>query len=173
MSPPLPDILEGGLDIIFVGINTGFTSAKATHYYAHSSNRFWKMLYKSGLVPTPLLPQDDWKLPRFRIGLSDVVKRVTFGSKDLSALELKKGGGILRNKMYFYRPKIVCFNGLVAYHALFGAKGDPGPTRNRMNGSRVFSIPSTSARNTRYSDGELLFFFKQLHDLRCKIRSSQ
>ena len=163
---PLPDILEGGLDIIFVGINTGTYSAKMGHYYARPQNLFWPMLYQSGLIPFPLKPEDDWKLIRFRIGVTDAVKRVTDGAGDLSPAELKEGGEIVRRKMMFYQPRIVCFNGLTSYRALFGSDDRPGLKPDRIGASRVFAVPSTSRRNAFYSREKLLFWFKELHRFR-------
>lgn len=164
MRPSLPDILEADLDIVFVGINPGINSSKAGHYYSHKANRFWPMLYQSGLLPAPLGPQDDWKLPRFRIGLTDLVKRVTSGSSELSTAELESGGDILRKKVAYYRPRIVCFIGLLSYRSLFGRASSPGPAKHKIHHSHLFSIPSTSARNTRYSNERLLSWFVQLKD---------
>lgn len=170
MISSLPDILEADLDILFVGINPGTYSAKAGHYYAHAANRFWPMLYHGGLLPVLLLPKDDWKLPRFRIGITDLVKRVTDGSHALSSSELKQGGEIVRKKISYYRPKIVCLNGIIVFRTLFGYREDPGLTQNQIDTSRIFSIPSTSPRNAFYSTEQLLHLFKRLNVLRNKIR---
>lgn len=163
---PLPDILEGDLDIIFVGINTGTYSAKMGHYYARPQNLFWPMLYESGLLPISLKPEEDWKLIRFRIGVTDAVKRVTDGSSDLSLAELAEGGEIVRRKMLFYQPRIVCFNGLTSYRALFGPDDRPGLKPDRIGASRVFVVPSTSRRNAFYSREKLLIWFKELDRFR-------
>lgn len=163
---PLPDILEAGLDVVFVGINTGTYSAKVGHYYARPQNLFWSMLHESGLIPLPLKPEDDWKLVRFGIGLTDAVKRVTDGSSDLSPAELKEGGEIVQRKILFYQPRIVCFNGLTSYRALSGSDDGPGPKRERIGTSRIFVVPSTSRRNAFYPRGKVLFWFKELNRFR-------
>lgn len=165
---PLPDILEGELDIVFVGINTGTYSAKRGNYYARPQNLFWPMLHESGLTPFLLRPEDDWKLVRFRIGLTDAVKRVTDGSADLSPAELEEGGAIVRKKILFYRPRIVCFNGLTSYRALFAGEGGPGPKPETIGSTRVFAVPSTSRRNASYSREKVLFWFKALHRFRAE-----
>ncbi len=169
MRASLPDILEADLDIVFVGINPGLASSKAGHYYAHKANRFWPMLHQSGLLPLPLGPEDDWKLLRFRIGMTDLVKRVTSGSADLSAVELKKGGTMLRNKIRYYQPRVVCFIGLVSYRSLFGPTCLPGPSETKIHTSRLFAIPSTSARNARYTNEKLLSWFIQLAHFRKEV----
>ncbi|HLG21328.1 MAG TPA: mismatch-specific DNA-glycosylase [Candidatus Manganitrophaceae bacterium] len=164
MNASLPDILEGDLDIVFVGINPGAYSAQTGHYYARPSNLFWTTLHQSGLIPQPLQPKDDWKLPRFRIGLTDIVKRSTDSSQDLSADELKTGGEIVRKKILFYRPRTVCFNGLTAYRALFGPTEGPGAKEARIGSSALFVVPSTSRRNARYPKEEVILWFRRLKE---------
>ncbi|UCE01358.1 MAG: mismatch-specific DNA-glycosylase, partial [Candidatus Latescibacterota bacterium] len=58
-SAPLPDHVQPGLRLLFVGINPGLRSAATGHHYAGHSNRFWKLLYDSGLVPEPLTAARD------------------------------------------------------------------------------------------------------------------
>jgi len=166
MKSSLPDILEGDLDIVFVGINPGRYSDKLGHYYAQPANRFWPLLFESGLLPAPLRPQDDWKLPRFRLGLTDVVQRPTASSTDLSAKELRLGGEVLRRKILFYRPRILCFNGLTAYRALFKNEVSAGLKTFKIGMSAIFAIPSTSPRNARYSKVHLLSYLAQLQSFR-------
>ena len=50
----LPDYLRPGLDVVFVGINPGLSSAAAGHHYAGRTNHFWPLLYEAGFVPEPL-----------------------------------------------------------------------------------------------------------------------
>lgn len=164
----LPDILEDDLDIVFVGINPGVYSAEQGHYYAHPGNLFWPMLYQSGLIPTSLKPEDDWKLTRFRMGLTDTVKRVTESASDLSTADRREGGEILRRKIRFYSPRMVCFNGLTAYSTLFGRCDGPGPKEPLIGTSRLFVIPSTSRRNAHYQKDEILHWFTQLRLFRQK-----
>lgn len=108
----LPDILEADLQIVFVGINPGTSSAQVGHYYARTTNLFWPMLFESGLIPHLLEPEEDWKLIRFGIGLTDVVKRPSGSASDLSPAEFEAGAIAVRNKILMYHPRIVCFNGL-------------------------------------------------------------
>ena len=36
--------------VLLVGINPGVRSSQVGHHFAGPSNRFWKLLYESGLV---------------------------------------------------------------------------------------------------------------------------
>src|SRR3979409_1550624 len=79
----LPDYLAPGLKLVFIGINPGVYSAQVGHYYARPGNLFWWALSNSGLVKTPVGPEDDAKLLDMGIGFTDVVKRPTNSSGDL------------------------------------------------------------------------------------------
>ena len=56
-SPPdlplLKDRIRPGVRVLLVGINPGVRSALTGHHFAGYSNRFWKLLAESGLVPVP------------------------------------------------------------------------------------------------------------------------
>ncbi|SRR5579884_188112 len=164
--PSLPDILEADLKIVFIGINPGTYSAQVGHYYARSTNLFWPMLYESGLIPLRLTPEDDWKLVRFGIGLTDVVKRSSDSASDLAREEFEAGAIVVRNKILMWRPRIVCFNGLTAFRAVFSRNEGPGPKPDRIGESRVFVVPSTSRRNAAYPREQVLFWFKELNRFR-------
>jgi len=50
----LRDRIRPGVRVLFVGINPGIRSATVGHHFAGPSNRFWKLLYESGLVGEPI-----------------------------------------------------------------------------------------------------------------------
>ena len=58
----LPDYLKEDLDIVFIGINPGLTAAFSGRYYGGPGNHFWQALHLSGLSPTPMTSQDDFKM---------------------------------------------------------------------------------------------------------------
>ena len=57
--PPLRDRIRPGVRVLFVGINPGIRSSLTGHHFAGFSNRFWKLLYESRLVPEPIGHEDD------------------------------------------------------------------------------------------------------------------
>lgn len=151
----LPDYLEANLNLVFVGFNPGTRSAKVGHYYAGPGNLFWPLLYETGLIATPLTYRDDARLVEYGIGLTDLVKRSTPSSADLSTAEARAGACVLERKLLHYAPKVVCFNGKGVYGwyrrqrpVILGVQDDTIGT------SRVFVVPSTSARNGRISRAE-------------------
>src|SRR5919197_171696 len=87
----LPDYLEADLKLLFVGINPGLISAAAGHYYANPRNSFWRLLYEAGLTPVLLRPEEDYRMPEFGFGLTDIVKRPSRGVGDLKTTEFLVG----------------------------------------------------------------------------------
>ena len=57
---PLPALIHffrlhpPGVAVLFVGINPGVRSSLTGHHFAGYSNRFWKLLFESRLVPEPI-----------------------------------------------------------------------------------------------------------------------
>jgi TDG/mug DNA glycosylase family protein len=145
----LPDYLREGLDIVFVGINPGVQSARVGHYYANSRNPFWLLLYKAGLTPRQLRPDEDHLLPSFGCGITDIVKRPSRGVADLTAGDFRQGREILKAKLLACHPRIVCFNSKTGFVNFFapGAFRRFGRQAVSIGRSRVFVMPSTSPAN--------------------------
>ena len=166
----LPDYLPDRPDILFVGINPGSYSARQGHYYARATNRFWWALHASGLVPVPLVPQEDWRVIEFGLGLTDLVKRPTNSAADVRSDEFAASRLILADKIIRVQPLIVCFNGLTGYQQFFQEPTSPGRQARRLHGAWVFVLPSTSARNAAYSRAAVLQYFRDLGALRGELR---
>ena len=66
----MPEMAEAykAKGVLFVGINPGVRSALTGHHFAGFSNRFWKLLSESALVPEPITYLDDARLPEFGFG---------------------------------------------------------------------------------------------------------
>ncbi len=145
----LPDYLGHGLDIVFVGINPGVQSARAGHYYANPRNPFWILLYKAGLTPRLLRPDEDHQLPALGYGITDIVKRPSRGVADLNAADFRRGRRILEGKLLAYQPRIVCFNSKTGFVNFFGPAAFRrfGRQAVTIGASRVFVMPSTSPAN--------------------------
>lgn len=114
---PLPDIIAEGLKILFVGYNPGITSAKNKHHYAHRSNRFWRLLFESGLTPYKFSSEDDYKLLELGFGSTNIVDRPSRGAGDIKRDEIKKGSENLYCMIKKIKPKIVCYVGIGVYKA--------------------------------------------------------
>lgn len=174
----LPDYLAHDLLILFVGINPGLRSAEVGHHFAGYSNRFWKLLNEARLVPIPVTCKDDWRLPEWRYGLTNIVARPTPGMKDLTARDYDRGRTTLLARINQYQPRIVALLGVTVWNQLFPGessqttrqRGTPGVRRvglqSRMIGSsKIFVLPNPSGRNAHYSYQEMLALFRELRRL--------
>ena len=59
----IPDYLGPSLDVVLVGINPGIRSAEKGHHFAGIGNKFWNLLFESGLVPRRMTYEEDFRLP--------------------------------------------------------------------------------------------------------------
>src|SRR4029077_7605040 len=105
----LKDRIRPGLRVLFVGINPGVRSSLTGHHFAGYSNRFWKLLSESRLVPEPIGYADDRRLPERGVGVSNVVPRPTPGIDTLAPDEYVAGPRVLGRKIRRVRPPIVAF----------------------------------------------------------------
>jgi TDG/mug DNA glycosylase family protein len=163
--PPLRDRIRPGVRVLFVGINPGIRSALTGHHFAGYSNRFWKLLYESGLVAEPITYEDDGRLPEWGYGITNIVARPTRGIDALRPHEYVDGRARLRRKILRHRPAVVAAVGLTVFRALFpGHTGaiPLGLQRERIGDSSVFVLPNPSGRNANYSYAEMLASFRAL-----------
>ena len=186
----LKDCLEPGVRVLFVGINPGVRSAQTGHHFAGFSNRFWKLLTESGLVPEPITYVDDRRLPEFGYGITNLIARPSPGIGDLSPAEYVAGWKILDRKIRRYRPEVVALVGITLFRAIEpllageldllrrsrgAADGgrqtrammkarriEPGPQPAVIHGARVFVLPNPSGRNANFSYAEMLDAFVAL-----------
>ena len=114
----LKDRIKPGVRVLFVGINPGVRSARTGHHFAGYSNRFWKLLFESGLVPTPITFEQDDRLPDFGFGITNLIARPSPGIDDLAPGEYVEGWKILHRKIRRYRPEILALVGVTLYRAI-------------------------------------------------------
>jgi TDG/mug DNA glycosylase family protein len=168
----LKDRIAPGLRVLFVGINPGVRSALSGHHFAGFSNRFWKLLRDSGLVPEPLVSEQDARLLEWGYGITNLIARPTPGINDLKPSEYVEGWTVLERKIRRYRPAVVALVGITLYRAiqpLLGAKGTPraraippGFQAESIHGARIFVLPNPSGRNANFSYDEMLAAFTEL-----------
>ena len=104
--------------MLFVGINPGVRSAETGHHFAGFSNRFWKLLAESRLVPEPITYVDDGRLVEWGLGITNLIARPTPGINDLRPQEYVEGWTILERKIRRYRPAVVALVGVTVYRAI-------------------------------------------------------
>src|SRR5512132_893509 len=115
----LKDRIRPGLSILFVGINPGVRSAVTGHHFAGYSNRFWKLLFESGLVPERIGYADDVRLPEWGYGITNLVRRPTPGIDTLKPLDYAAGRAALSRKIRKNQPSVVALVGVTLFRAMF------------------------------------------------------
>ena len=175
----LPDYIEPGVRILLVGINPGLRSAHVGHHFAGHSNRFWKLMFDARLITEPLNYHDDWRLPEWGLGLTNMITRPTAGSAELSQAEYHASCHDLKRKVETYQPQIVALLGLTLGSILAASCRQsealkfsrPAKTRVGLQpycfaGAQVFVLPNPSGRNAHYTYQDMLKLFQNLQRLK-------
>jgi double-stranded uracil-DNA glycosylase len=164
--PPLRDCIVPPVRALFVGINPGVRSALTGHHFAGYSNRFWKLLYESRLVPEPIGYNDDRRLPEWGFGITNLIARPTPGIDTLRRDEYIGGARVLKRKIRRARPAVVAFVGVTLFRSVFERPaGQPvhiGLQPETLEGAAVFVLPNPSGRNANFSYAEMLEAFTAL-----------
>lgn len=171
----LPDFLDYGLSILFVGINPGLRSSEVGHHYAGPSNRFWKLLFEAELIPNEMTYQDDGRLLDYGYGFTNLIAKPTAGIQDLSRQDFLRGRRTLVTKIEKYQPALVALLGISVARVLLPpipSKHTKKPAAHSslqtglqsvfLSGIRVFVLPNPSGRNAHYSHQDMKGLFLEL-----------
>jgi len=166
----LPDYIAPALDLVLIGINPGIRSAQKGHHFAGAGNKFWNLLFDSGLVPRRLTYEDDFRLPEHGIGITNIVSRPSPSSADLGPRDFEKGRGSLLKKIETYRPRTAAFVGVTVFRELWPAiapgpapKEIPcGPRPETIGETALFVLPNPSGRNAHFTYAEMLSYWRGL-----------
>ena len=165
----LTNHIRPGVRILFVGINPGLRSAATGHHFAGHSNRFWKLLFESKLAPEPLTHQDDWRLPDWGLGLTNIIQRPSAGIDVLKPREYIAGRKRLIATVKHYRPHAVALLGVTIYRTLFPeyrtGRISLGLQDKTLADRPVFVLPNPSGRNAHYSYRAMLTAFCALRNV--------
>jgi len=144
----LPDLLDHGLVVVFIGINPSPLAATTGHRFAGPSNRFWRVIHLAGFTPVLLRADQDWLLPQYGCGLISAISRPTRRANELSRVELAATGDALRAKIERHRPKWIAFLGKGAYSAIMARRDIAWGHQNKtMGAAQVWVLPDPSGLN--------------------------
>ena len=171
---PLRDRVGPDVKVLFVGINPGMRSDAIGHHFAGYSNRFWKLLYESGIVPEPIGAHDDIRLPEWGLGITNLVPRATPGIDTLTPGEYTSGLRVLRRKVRRWKPDIVALVGVSLYRFIFGRKGvvKLGLQTETFEGAQVFVLPNPSGRNANFTYAQMLAAFGTVSGRELSVRGN-
>jgi double-stranded uracil-DNA glycosylase len=148
MTGILPDVLVHDLEIVFCGTAAGSASARLGAYYAGPGNAFWRTLYKVGLTPHLLRPEEYPQITAWNMGFTDLAKTISGSDSVLSKTHFNAGR--LRNLVLEYRPRILAFTGKRAAQEFVGHSVDYGLLPGTIGITRLFALPSPSAAARRF-----------------------
>jgi double-stranded uracil-DNA glycosylase len=165
VDKPLPDIVAPNLRVLFCGINPGLRSAELGHNFARPGNRFWPAVHGSGFTPRLLRPEQDAELPRYGLGITNLVSRATAAASELTDEELRAGGAELQALVTRFRPQVVAVVGLGAYRTAFRRpKATIGLQEDTIAGVPVWLLPNPSGLNANHQLPELIRLFGKLRE---------
>ncbi len=146
------------MDVLFVGTNPGIKSARIGHYFAGTSNMFWRLLYESKLTEERLRTEFDFKITNYGYGLTDVVKRPTRSTSELRKDDGRGSRKRLDGIVEENSPKVVAFVGKAGFRYYLGDNTielQYGKQNLEINKSNVYLLPSTSGQSfadTKYHE---------------------
>ena len=106
---PLPDVLATDLAVVFCGVASGDDSSARPVYYAGHRNRFWGALWRIGLTPRQLRPEEYELVLTYDVGLIDL-GRPRSGTPPSTGTRDAEIAAFLA-KIAENAPTIVAFNG--------------------------------------------------------------
>ena len=151
--------------VLFVGINPGLRSAQVGHHFAGPSNRFWRLLHESGLVPVLLGFEDDARVQEWGYGLTNIIPRPTSGIDGLKSEDYVSGRRLLLSKIRRHRPQVVALVGVTIFRALFPhvrGKVVLGLQKESLESACLFVLPNPSGRNATVPYRGMLAAFRKL-----------
>ncbi|MGY1707351.1 G/U mismatch-specific DNA glycosylase [Geodermatophilus sp. SYSU D00697] len=160
---PLRDVVAPDLDVLFCGINPSLLSAARGHHFARPGNRFWPALHLAGLTPRRMTPDEDGELPRYGLGVTNLVDRPTRTAAELTPDELRAGAAALTDLVGRYRPRVVAVLGVGAYRTGFGRpRAVLGRQDERIGGASTWVVPNPSGLNAHYQLPDLARLYREL-----------
>ncbi|MCL7376641.1 G/U mismatch-specific DNA glycosylase [Streptomyces sp. 35G-GA-8] len=148
----IPDVVAGGLRVLFCGINPGLMSAATGHHFARPGNRFWPVLHLSGFTPRQLSPTEQDELLNYGLGITNVAARATARADELTDEEFREGGRLLAAKVARLRPNWLAVAGITAYRTAFDdKKARVGPQERTLGDTRIWALPNPSGLNAHWT----------------------
>jgi TDG/mug DNA glycosylase family protein len=154
----LPDLIDGGVRLLFVGINPGLRSVAVQGHFAPRGNRFYPALLRAGITDhlidasAGLSAADRAYLLGQGIGITSLVARATASADELGSEELVEGARALADRVRGFSPRVVAILGVTAYRTAFESRrATLGRQPAELAGAQVWVVPNPSGRNAHAS----------------------
>jgi TDG/mug DNA glycosylase family protein len=142
----IPDSVGPGMKVLFIGYNPSLRSGEVGHNYAGRGNRFWKLLFESGLTDRLRKPEEDRDLLRIGYGFTNIVSRPTRAADEITKEEYAQGRVRLRALIEEWRPQVAAFVGKGVYEQYSLRKKVPWGVQKEplVEGVVDYVMPSSS-----------------------------
>ena len=150
----LPDTVGAGMRLLVCGLNPSLVAADAGFGFAGATNRFWPAATEARLITRARDPLHALLVDG--VGMTDLVKRATPGTKHLTSAEYRNGAERVERVVEWLRPPVVLFVGLEGWRAAVDRAAQPGVQPSAFGGARAYVMPSTSGLNTHARLGDLV-----------------
>ena len=141
----LADTVGPGMRLLVCGLNPSLYSADRGVGYARPGNRFWPAAVAAGIVGEPLDPGRALRVDG--VGITDLCKRATVASAELSKDEYRAGAARVERLVRWLAPGAVAFVGLEGWRAAVDRKAVAGIQPDGFGGRPAYVLPSTSGLN--------------------------
>jgi double-stranded uracil-DNA glycosylase len=141
----LPDTVGPGMRLLVCGLNPSLVAADAGFGFAGATNRFWPAATEAGLVTRVRDPLHALLVDG--VGMTDLVKRATKGTVDLTADEYRAGAQRVERLVRWLKPHAVLFFGLEGWRAAVDRRATPGLQASSFGAAKAYVMPSTSGLN--------------------------
>ena len=159
----VPDVIDDGLDVLFVGINPGLYSAAIGHHFGRPGNRFWPALHLGGFTPRVLMPWEESILLESRVGITNLVDRASARADELTAHELHAGARVLAEKVERHAPRVAALLGITSFRVAFDRpKAVLGLQPEKLDDTELWVLPNPSGLNAHDQLPDLGRLFAEL-----------
>jgi TDG/mug DNA glycosylase family protein len=141
----LPDTVGPRMRMLVCGLNPSVVAADAGFGFAGATNRFWPAATESGLLTKARDPLHALLVDG--VGMTDLVKRATPGTKDLAPAEYRSGARRVERLVRWLGPCVVLFVGLEGWRAAVDRRAQPGVQPASFGEATAYVMPSTSGLN--------------------------
>lgn len=155
----LADTVGPAMRLLVCGLNPSLVAADAGHGFAGPSNRFWKAAVAAGIVEIVRDPLH--ALLTRGVGMTDLVKRATPRSAEVTRDEYRDGAARLERTVRWLRPGAVLFVGLEGWRAAVDRRATTGWQPQGFGDRPAYVMPSTSGLNAGSSLDDLVAHLRE------------
>ena len=158
-----PDVLAGGLNVVFAGLNPAVSAVAASHNFSNPSNRFWSVLHLAGFTDVRLPAHEERRLLDYGCGITAVVRRPTRRAEEVSSEEFRLARPEFEATIRQYAPCAVAFLGKRAVAAMLGRPDVAwGRLPESFAGTLAWVLPNPSGLNRSFTLEALVEAYSEL-----------